>query len=246
MLGASIAIVEDDPHLAGTLVKILASAGYCPNLIPFCGEDGLQGLANFDLIILDIGLPGISGLDLAKRVRRSSSVPIILISGSGTPKVGVTALRSGGDDFVKKPFDIDELVERINALLRRSGSHGKSNGSREIGAWKFDVLSHTLRNAGTGDALHLTERECDILRMLLDSPGVCVSRERVARIVCGRDWDPLDRSVDVHVSNLRKKLRTGHIAEIEISSVRNRGYRAVVYSPQTPQHHGNDVQNQPR
>lgn len=230
MLGANIAIVEDDPHLANTLVKILASAGYCPHLIPFYGETSLQDLTEFDLIILDVGLPGISGLDLAKRIRRTSSVPIIVISGSGTPKVGVAALRSGGDDFVKKPFDIDELVERINALLRRSGSHGRRSEHREIGEWQFDASSQCLRNSRTAATLDLTERESDILRMLLNPPGSCVSRERVARIVCGRDWDPLDRSIDVHVSNLRKKLRAGNVAQIRISSVRNRGYLAVVSS----------------
>ena len=230
-----VAIVEDDPHLANTLQKILASAGYQPALVSIDGEDYLRYLASFDLIILDIGLPGTSGLELAKHLRRGSAVPIILISGTGAPKVGVTALRSGGDDFVKKPFDIEELVERIGALLRRSNHKGRSIRYREIGTWMIDFASHTLNDQGTGATLHLTERECAILGILLDSPGVCVSRERMATIVCGRDWNPLDRSIDVHVSNLRKKLKSGNVWQIEITSLRNRGYLAALAAVETPQ-----------
>ena len=244
MLLRRIAIVEDDLHLAQSLQKILASAGYSPTVIAIDGHDGLRSLSSFDLVILDIGLPGMSGLELAKSLRCSSAVPIILISGTGAPNIGLTALRSGGDDFVKKPFDVEELVERIGGILRRSRHRGGSARRGHIGTWVIDFSAHCLIDERTGSSLHLTERECAILGMLLDSPGVCVSRERVATLICGREWSPLDRSIDVHVSNLRKKLRARNISQIAIRSLRNRGYLAVLSEVELPQRPFGERQNQ--
>jgi two-component system, OmpR family, response regulator len=226
-----IAIVDDDFYFASSLKTVLQSTGYRPTLVSVNGDDYLRSLSGFDLIILDINLPGFSGLDLARSLRRNSTVPIIIISGTQTPNAGVTALRSGGDDFVKKPFDTDELIERIGALLRRSNNREGSSRGAHIGTWLLDVNATSLCDPQTGVSLHLTEREFAILSMLLASLGTCVSREQVAAQICGREWNPQDRSIDVHVSNLRKKLRAVNISQIAIKSLRNQGYVAYRAEP---------------
>lgn len=228
MTNAKIAIIEDDPHLASTLVKILGVAGYSSSIVQAPAEAEVASLQQYDLVILDIGLPGTSGLDLAKFLRRTSRVPVLFISGSSAPKIAVLALRSGGDDFMRKPFDVEELLERVSSLLRRTKPYAKVGACILIGACTFDFTRRVIMNARSEGVLYLTEREAVILRILLDPPGLCVTREKMSQITCGREWTPLDRSIDVHVSNLRKKLKKAGVTELRIAVRRNQGYVAFI------------------
>ena len=226
MTVSKIAIIEDDPYLALALAKILGVAGYSSTILHAPIESEIVALQKYDLVILDIGLPGASGLELARLLRRTSDLPVLFISGSNTPKIAVLALRSGGDDFLRKPFDVEELLERVYSLLRRTRSNARSDPGIAIGDYNFDFLRQGIRGPREELLLELTERETVILRMLLDPPGLCVTRERMCQIACGREWTPMDRSVDVHVSNLRKKLKRAGITGLRISVKRNQGYVA--------------------
>lgn len=226
MTFSKIAIIEDDPYLALALAKILGVAGYSSTILHAPIESEIVALQKYDLVILDIGLPGASGLELARLLRRTSDLPVLFISGSNTPKIAVLALRSGGDDFLRKPFDVEELLERVSSLLRRTRSNARSDPGIAIGDYNFDFLRQGIRGPREELLLELTERETVILRMLLDPPGLCVTRERMCQITCGREWTPMDRSVDVHVSNLRKKLKRAGITGLRISVKRNQGYVA--------------------
>jgi DNA-binding response OmpR family regulator len=223
---SKIAIIEDDPYLALTLAKILSFAGYSGTIVHAPNESQIVALQEYDLVILDIGLPGASGLQLARLLRRTSNLPVLFISGSNAPKIAVLALRSGGDDFVRKPFDVEELLERVSSLLRRTRPNARSDASIAIGDNKFDFVRQGIKGPREELLLELTERETVILRMLLDPPGLCVTREKMCQIACRREWTPMDRSIDVHVSNLRKKLKRAGITGLRISVRRNQGYIA--------------------
>lgn len=224
MVGVEIAIVEDDLYLACALQRVLRAAGHRSAIFRDLGEEELSILGAYALVILDIDLPRSSGLILANRLRRGSEIPIIMISGSTRPKIAVTALRSGGDDFLSKPFDPEELVERVNALVRRSGGRTLIQPTIVLPGYKFVAQERHIFDDQGNVVAALTERESAILAMLLSPVGALVTRERISRLVSGRDWTPYDRSVDVHVSNLRKKLKKAKVEILEILVIRNNGY----------------------
>jgi len=191
------------------------------------GEDGLECLAsgNFDLVILDIMLPGISGLDALKQIRRTSDVPVIMLTARGDDVDRIIGLEFGADDYLAKPFNPRELVARIKAILRRS--HREAPESNQLKLGEIELRPHTRRASVGGDALRLTGTEFEILRCLLETPGEVVSKEQLSERALGRRLLPYDRSIDTHISNLRGKLEQAGNHKESIQNQRGVGYLLI-------------------
>lgn len=191
------------------------------------GEDGLQTLAsnNFDLLILDIMLPGISGLDVLKKLRQKSDIPVIMLTARGEDIDRILGLEFGADDYIAKPFNPRELVARIKAILRRMQPTGSEKDKQVIGALELDTRTRSV--TANGESIRLTGTEFEILRCIIDTQGGVVSREFLSEQALGRRLLPYDRSIDTHISNLRGKLERAGLTDPAIVSQRGVGYRLV-------------------
>lgn len=188
------------------------------------GEDGLRMFAeqDVDLLILDIMLPGISGLDVLRDVRKTSDTPVVMLTARGDDVDRIIGLEFGADDYLAKPFNPRELSARIKAILRRAQPATRRSETLTVGGIRLDTLS---RRVLIGDeALRLTGTEFEILRCLLDAPGEVVSKDQLSEHALGRKLMPYDRSIDTHISNLRGKLVRAGADEGAISNQRGVGY----------------------
>jgi len=215
-----ILIVEDDEEIVDVLRRTLRAEGYEVRADPD-GEAGLHSAAEFlpDLIVLDLGLPDIDGLEVCSRLREESEVPILMLTARAETEDRVTGLDSGADDYLIKPFERSELLARIRALLRRHPPHG----SALLTAGDLRVNPDT-REATRGDReLELTKREFELLEYLMRNQRLVISRERLLEEVWG--YDPLDdtNTIDVFISNLRRKLEEGGEERILLTK-RGAGY----------------------
>jgi two-component system, OmpR family, response regulator CpxR len=217
----SVLLIDDDTELGELMQEFCAARSIRITAI----HDGRRGLAQafdrtYDLILLDVMLPGLDGFELLRQVRRRSLVPIIMLTARTAKADRVAGLDAGADDYLPKPFDPEELIARIRAVLRRSGR------SSAQGLEIFEVngvrLSPGTREVWSdGRAVDLTTIEFDILDLIVRSAGRVVSRDELTAAIHQRPASPLDRSLDVHVSHLRKKLgRRGPV----IRTIRGVGY----------------------
>jgi two-component system response regulator CpxR len=223
---ARIILIDDDREL-GTMLTEFLSPDRLDLTVRGSGEDGLRCLAsgNFDLAILDIMLPGISGLDALKEIRRSSQIPVIMLTARGDDVDRIIGLEFGADDYLAKPFNPRELVARIKAILRRSQA-GTPN-ARQVKLGGIELDSNSRRATYGGKPLRLTGTEFEILKCLLETPGEVVNKEQLSERALGRRLLPYDRSIDTHISNLRGKLeRAGSQKEI-VQNQRGVGYLLI-------------------
>ena len=219
-------LIDDDRFLA-SLVSEYCGAGGFSITSALTGEDGIC-LARqhcFVLIILDVMLPGIDGFEVLKRLRQSSSTPILMLTTRGAAMDRVQGLESGADDYLAKPFQPEELVARIKSILRRV-SPGDSAGRVVVGDVTMDELGRSVMLAG--HRLDLTGAEFHLLRLLLGQPGDPLSREVLIPRIFGREPHSFDRSIDNLVNNLRRKLGTHADGTERIKSIRNVGYCYVI------------------
>ena len=223
---ASIILIDDDREL-GTMLTDFLRPDRLKLTVCGSGEDGLQRLASgsFDLIILDIMLPGISGLDALKQIRQSSDMPVIMLTARGDDVDRIIGLEFGADDYLAKPFNPRELVARIKAILRRSQREALDTTQLKLG--EIDLDSRTRRASVSGTALRLTGTEYEILRCLLETPGEVVSKEQLSERALGRRLLPYDRSIDTHISNLRGKLEQAGSQKESIQNQRGVGYSLI-------------------
>jgi len=220
-----VLIVDDDQGLVSLLQRFLHNEGFHV----FATYDHRSGLeaaltGEYDVVILDVMLPGGSGFELLKSLRTQSRVPVILLTARGEAVDRILGLEIGADDYVPKPFDPRELVARIRAVLRRSNGNHPELGeeSLTIGDISLSLLSRTAQCAGV--PVELTGAEFNMLELLLRRAGAVVTREELAQAALGRPLSAFDRSVDVHVSRLRKKLGCVPGGEERIRPVRGIGY----------------------
>jgi len=218
-----LAIIDDDPEILKLLDQYLTKNGFEVEAFTD-GESFLKKDVNkFSLIVLDIGLPGIDGLEVCKRVRQNSNVPIIMLTAASDDLDRILGLELGSDDYMGKPFNPRELLARIKALLRRS----------EIKEEDVDnniVMNYAARSAFIGgEELELTGTEFDLLCVFHKQIGKVLSRDEIGELLHGRRVDPLDRSIDTIVSRLRHKLSSHFDGEI-IQSVRGKGYVLLMKS----------------
>jgi two-component system, OmpR family, KDP operon response regulator KdpE len=204
--GPTVLVVEDDDETRAALVRELSTRGYRV----WEAGDGRSALAKWDsrrpdIVLLDLGLPDIDGLAIIRRIRREAATPIVILSGRYEEREKVEALERGADDYVTKPFGVDELNARLRVALRRAaGPASDQVGLIAVGALEFDAARHEARVAG--EPLELTPREFEILRVLLGNAGRLVTKGRLLRAVWGEAYQGEDSYVYVHVSQLRRKL----------------------------------------
>ena len=212
-----LAIVDDDPEILKLLDQYLTKNSFEVDAFTN-GESFLkEGESKYSLIILDIGLPGIDGLEVCKRVRQNSNIPIIMLTAASDDLDRILGLELGSDDYMGKPFNPRELLARIKALLRRSEIKEKDVDNNI-------VMNYAARSAFIdGKELELTGTEFDLLCVFHKQIGKVLSRDEIGELLHGRRVDPLDRSIDTIVSRLRHKLSSHFDGEI-IQSVRGKGY----------------------
>jgi DNA-binding response OmpR family regulator len=217
----SLLLVDDDAELCGMMREFLAQSGHHLECA-YNGREGLTAALNgsHDLVILDVMLPVLDGFGLLTQLRRRKAVPVIMLTARVQQQDRIHGLDAGADDYLPKPFDPDELLARIRAVLRRSEATLPSAvEALTIGAIR---LNPTTREVWSGDVLvDLTEMEFDLLEMLIRSAGRVVSREEITAALFEREATPYDRFLDVHISHLRKKLEDGRRL---IRTVRGVGY----------------------
>ena len=213
-----ILIVEDDDAIAKPLAAGLEREGFDVSRVS-TGEDALEA-ALPDLVLLDLRLPGMDGIEVCRRLRARSDVPIIVVTAKGEEVDRVVGLELGADDYIVKPFGFRELLARIRAVMRRARP-GTDRAQIHVGSLEIDVRARraTIRD----DTLNLTTKEFDLLALLASEPGDVVSRQRILREVWDTEWFGPTKTVDVHVASLRKKL--GDPGWIE--TVRGIGLRLV-------------------
>jgi DNA-binding response OmpR family regulator len=217
----TILLVEDEQSIGSLVTAYLERDGFSVVWLR-TGEEALVELDRHDvrLIVLDIGLPGIDGFEVCRRVRTRSDVPILMLTARDEEADRVVGLEIGADDYVPKPFSPRELVARVKAILRRS-EHQDRPALLELGPVQVD---REAREARVGDReLELTAKEFDLLAMLIENAGIVLSRERLLEEVWGMAYPGGTRTVDVHVAQLRRKLG---IPEL-IRTVRGAGYKAL-------------------
>ena len=202
----NLLIVEDDPRVVDFLTRGLRAEGYGVSV----ARTGPEGLAlartqAFDLVLLDLLLPGMHGLEVCQELRaRRVLTPILMLSAMDTTEDKVGGLRLGADDYLTKPFDFDELLARIEALLRRSRSFAEKRPRLQVANLSFDRKTLQVRRGER--AISLTAKELALLELLMSAPGRVFSRERILNNVWGYTEDPLTNIVDVYIRRLRTKL----------------------------------------
>ena len=225
-----ILIVDDDREIRDLLARFLAKHGYRVE-VAADGRAMRKALADWriDLIVLDLMLPGEDGLVLCRRLRAESSIPVIMLTAMGEDIDRIIGLEIGADDYVSKPFNPRELLARIKAVLRRAGEPQTSRGAHREGTalafagWRLDPAARKL-TAPDGADVALTAGEFELLAALVEHPQRVMSREQLLDLTRGREAAPFDRSIDVQVSRLRRKLETDPSRPELIKTVRNGGY----------------------
>ena len=217
----TLLLVDDDAELCGMMREFFHQAGHELD----CAYNGREGLTRalngaYDLMILDVMLPILDGFEVLKQLRRRKDLPVIMLTARVQQQDRILGLNTGADDYLPKPFDPDELLARIRAVLRRSESLNRADVV-PITVGNIRVNAAT-REAWIEDApVELTATEFDLLEMLMRAAGRVVSREEITAALFGREATPYDRFLDVHISHLRKKLEGGHSL---IRTVRGVGY----------------------
>jgi two-component system response regulator CpxR len=222
----NILLIDDDREL-GKMLSDFLGADHLHITVRNSGESGLEEFARkkFDLLILDIMMPGMSGLDVLKKVRQKSSVPVIMLTARGDDIDRIIGLEIGADDYLPKPFNPRELLARIKAILRRAQPSRNQSQILELGDIALDTRTH--RATVNNSELELTGTEFEILKCLLETPGEVVNKEHLSERALGRRLMPYDRSVDTHISNLRGKLEKAGNKNETIQNQRGVGYLLI-------------------
>ena len=217
----SLLLVDDDAELCGMMREFFAQTGHKLE----CAYNGREGLAsalngNHDLVILDVMLPVLDGFGVLAQLRRRKPVPVIMLTARVQQQDRIQGLDAGADDYLPKPFDPDELLARIRAVLRRTEARRPAAPDAwDIGGIRLNPATREVWSSG--ELVELTEMEFDLLEMLIRSAGRVVSRDEITAALFEREATPYDRFLDVHISHLRKKLEHGHRL---IRTVRGVGY----------------------
>ena len=219
-----VLVIDDDPKLAALLADYLGGRG----LEVYTASDGERGLearrsGSFDVIILDVMMPKKDGFEVLKELRKDSNIPVIMLTARAEDFDRIVGLELGADDYLSKPFNPRELLARIKAVLRRSQSSDRE---------EVEVLSAAGIRLNTskrevecgGKRIDLTSTEFDILRVLLSNAGRVIARERLMSLARGSEWASFDRAIDVHISNIRKKLGDSSKKAQKIKTIRGVGY----------------------
>ena len=219
-----ILVIDDDVELCSLVSEYLQSEGFQIECV-HNGESGLERALAGDqvLVVLDVMLPGLNGFDVLRRIRDASNIPVLLLTARGEDVDRIVGLEIGADDYLPKPFNPRELVARIRAVLRRSQPNDDTMGGIvRVGDVELDPATRTVNRAGK--PVDLTSVEFNLLEVLLREAGKVVSREHLVNVVLSRKFSPFDRSIDMHVSKVRKKLGDTEEGSGHIKTIRSVGY----------------------
>jgi two-component system, OmpR family, response regulator CpxR len=230
-----ILLIDDDEELCELLADYMKLEGVSMEMV-HTGDQGISRAlsSEYDLIILDIMLPGMHGLDVLREIRAHSQIPVVMLTARGEDVDRIVGLELGADDYLPKPFNPRELLARMRAVMRRvtpaqsEASDDNPPGLVIVGEMELDIGSRTVKCAG--ETVVLTSVEFDLLEVLLRAAGSTVTKEELSRKVLGRLLSAYDRSVDVHISNIRKKIGScgiGSERKERIKTVRGVGYQYV-------------------
>jgi two-component system response regulator CpxR len=213
-------VIDDDIELCSLLSEFLRREGYAVE----CLHDGRAGLdealrPGYELVILDVMLPGLDGFEILKRLRQQSRTPVLMLTARGEDVDRIVGLEIGADDYLAKPFNPRELLARIKAILRRTETRS-TRGRIEVNSVTLDPGTREV--CCDAKRVDLTTLEFDILEQLMRSAGRVVSRDALMESLYNRKATPYDRSIDMHVSHLRKKLESGRVL---IKTIRGAGYQ---------------------
>lgn len=228
----TILIIDDDTELCELLTEYLSTEGFQVEAA-HTGDAGLERAlcGEIELIILDVMLPVMGGFDVLREIQAKTNLPVIMLTARGDEVDRIVGLEMGADDYLAKPFNPRELLARIKAVLRRGGRRGTVIGPREsaprmvVADVDMDPATRTVRR--DGEVVDLTTVEFNVLAVLLREAGRAVSREELTELGLGRALAPYDRSIDVHVSNIRRKLGRQVRGMDRIKSIRGVGYLYV-------------------
>lgn len=233
-----VLVVDDDPRICRLLTRLLTTEGYAVESAPN-GHVMWRALQAqpFDLVILDLRLPGgKDGLELARRLRAESNVSLIMLTGRSDAVDKVIGLELGADDYITKPFDRRELLARIRSVLRRSASQraeaespGPANPVLHFAGWTMDIGRREVVSPDSKQ-IDLTFYEFELLALLAQRPQRVLSRDQILDLIANRDWQPYDRSIDVLIGKLRRKLNDDPRSPRIIKTVRGVGY---IFTPPT-------------
>jgi len=221
-------LVDDDRDLCHLVTQYLEPEGFTLSVVHTGGEGirtAIEG--NHELIVLDVMLPDKKGFDVLREIRQGVRTPVLMLTAKGDEFDRILGLELGADDYLPKPFSPRELIARISAILRRSGWQSESNTASRppvihSGDIELDLGARTVSKAG--ELLRLTSAEFDLLRAFFEAPGQVLTREALVEKVLDRKFSPFDRSIDLHISNLRRKLGPQNDGAERIRSVRGIGY----------------------
>ncbi len=220
-----VLVVDDEPKIAEVLKVYLEREGF-QVAVAASGKQALARAESYkpDLIILDLNLPDIDGLEVCRSVRKQSAVPIIMLTGRGEEVDKIVGLEVGADDYVTKPFSAREVVARVKAVLRRQTPEAAHPEILKAGALEIDVSRFEAKCAGR--KLDLTTTEFKLLAKLVESPGRVYSRLQLLDAVQGVDYEGYERTIDAHIKNLRQKMESGGAAcGCHIETIRGVGYK---------------------
>ena len=225
-MDARILLVEDDPSIREVTAIGLGAAGFAVTT----AEDGVVALDRFraepfDLILLDVMLPRLDGYEVCRQIRRTSTVPVVMLTARADTMDVVVGLEAGADDYVRKPFEVPELIARVRAALRRAGTGADDTAQLRLGPLEIDIAGRAVRRDGTD--IPLTRTEFDLLVELARHAGQVLSRDTLLDRVWGYDYLGDSRLVDVAIQRLRSKVETDPAAPTLIQTVRGAGYKAV-------------------
>lgn len=220
-----ILVIEDDPVICNLLKEFLVPEGFRVETV----HDGDRGLerslsGEYDFIILDVRLPGPDGFEILRRTREKSDIPILILTSCNDEADRIKGLEFGADDYLNKPFSLQELLARIRTILRRSGRQPKGNKQNQLIVGDILLDPGSRRVYRDGEEILLTAAEFTLLEVLLSNAGQVIAREELVRRVQGRHHNPYDRSIDVHISRLRKKLSNHSDGSERIKAVRGVGH----------------------
>ena len=221
-------MIDDDIELCKLVTRYLTQEGFQIHTVnggAVGAERALSG--NYALIVLDVMMPVVNGFDVLRRIRAQSRIPVLMLTAKGDALDRVLGLEMGADDYLPKPFNPQELVARIRAILRRAKPETDVSGHAAatpivVGDVEMDCGARLVRRGR--EVLNLTTVEFELLEVLLHAAGQVVGREKLTRDVLGRDFSPFDRSIDTHVCNLRKKIGLLEDGTERIKGVRGIGY----------------------
>ena len=231
-----IVVVDDEPEIREMLADYLGHAGFAVSTV----EDGaamreLLAERPAGLVILDLNLPGEDGLSLARHLRATTEVPIVMLTAAGEVVDRIVGLEMGADDYIAKPVDLRELLARVRAVLRRGGARAAPSAAADepprhearFGGFRLDLEAHRLYDAD-GAEVPITSMEFDLLKAFADHPNRVLTRDQLLDLAHNKDWAPFDRSIDIRIARLRRKIEADPGKPQVIKTVRGAGY---IYVP---------------